>query len=251
MYSISLQNLFSVALPAYSGLRPLIQFRNHFLQTVGLLGRVNRPSQGHYLYTGQHKHRINTYIHQTSMPLVAFEPNPSVRASGYRVRLIIEYTSLILVQIVNSILIEELYFLRYEPVSSGRIVSIFRKNVPSTFSGSKNKRSKQLALLDAPCWLDAWVLQKRRWISPRLNGVTCKDRTLQNVKQSVVPVSTFTLTITTVQASSFKCLPFLSYPRGSTDNYGIPKSIILFEIKHIQRYLVYVLALVLQAFSFG
>jgi hypothetical protein len=31
---------FSVALPAHSGPRPLIQFRNHFSQSVGLLGRV-------------------------------------------------------------------------------------------------------------------------------------------------------------------------------------------------------------------
>jgi hypothetical protein len=32
---------FSMALPAHSGLRSLIQFRNHFSQTVGLLGRVS------------------------------------------------------------------------------------------------------------------------------------------------------------------------------------------------------------------
>jgi hypothetical protein len=31
-----------------------------FLQTVGLLGRVISLSQGLYLNTGQHKHRINT-----------------------------------------------------------------------------------------------------------------------------------------------------------------------------------------------
>jgi hypothetical protein len=43
------------------------------LQTVGLLGRVISLSQGLYLNTGQHKHRINTYTHQTSMPWVGFE----------------------------------------------------------------------------------------------------------------------------------------------------------------------------------
>jgi hypothetical protein len=59
---------FSVALPAHSRPRPLIQFRNHFSQTVGLLGRVIIPSQGRYLNTGQHEHRINAYTHQTSMP---------------------------------------------------------------------------------------------------------------------------------------------------------------------------------------
>jgi hypothetical protein len=44
------------------------------LQTVGLLGRVISPSQGLYLKIGQHKHRINTYTHRTSMPFVGFEP---------------------------------------------------------------------------------------------------------------------------------------------------------------------------------
>jgi hypothetical protein len=31
-------------------------------------------SQGLYLNTGQHKHRINTYTYQTSIPYVGFEP---------------------------------------------------------------------------------------------------------------------------------------------------------------------------------
>jgi hypothetical protein len=66
-------NYFSMALPAHLGPRPLIQFRNHFSQTVGLLGRVIRPSQGRYLHTGQHKHRINVYTYQISMPWVGFE----------------------------------------------------------------------------------------------------------------------------------------------------------------------------------
>jgi hypothetical protein len=43
-------------------------------QTVGLLGRVISSSQGLYLNTGQHKHRINAYTHQTSMPYVGFQP---------------------------------------------------------------------------------------------------------------------------------------------------------------------------------
>jgi hypothetical protein len=51
------------------------------LQTVGLLGRVISSSRGLYLNTGQHKHRINTYTHQISMPCVRFEPlDPSLRA---------------------------------------------------------------------------------------------------------------------------------------------------------------------------
>jgi hypothetical protein len=44
------------------------------LQTVGLLGRVISSSQGLYPNTGEHKHRINAYTHQTSMPCVGFEP---------------------------------------------------------------------------------------------------------------------------------------------------------------------------------
>jgi hypothetical protein len=32
-----------------------------FTQSVGLLGRVIRPSQGRYLHTLEHKHRINAY----------------------------------------------------------------------------------------------------------------------------------------------------------------------------------------------
>jgi hypothetical protein len=50
---ISHQILLSVSMArsAHSGLRPLIQFLNHFSQTVGLLGRVISPSQGRYLNT--------------------------------------------------------------------------------------------------------------------------------------------------------------------------------------------------------
>jgi hypothetical protein len=59
-----------------------IQFLNLFSQTVVLLGRVIRPSQGLYLNTGQHKHRINAYTHQRSMPLSGIRTHyPSVRAN--------------------------------------------------------------------------------------------------------------------------------------------------------------------------
>jgi hypothetical protein len=66
--------VFSMALPGHAGPRPLIQCRNHFSQSAGLLGRVISPSKGRYLNTGQQKHRINAYTHQTSMPWVAFQP---------------------------------------------------------------------------------------------------------------------------------------------------------------------------------
>jgi hypothetical protein len=52
-----------VTLPAHSGPWPLIQFRNHFSQTVGFLGRVISRSQGRYLNTIQHKHNINAHTH--------------------------------------------------------------------------------------------------------------------------------------------------------------------------------------------
>jgi hypothetical protein len=57
---------FSMALPAHLG--PWPQFHNQFSQTVGLLGWVISSSKGRYLHTGQHKHIINAYTHQTSMP---------------------------------------------------------------------------------------------------------------------------------------------------------------------------------------
>jgi hypothetical protein len=56
-YSIS---LFFHWLYSPCGPWPLFSFliNSHL---VGLLGRVISPSQGLYLNTGQHKHRINTY----------------------------------------------------------------------------------------------------------------------------------------------------------------------------------------------
>jgi hypothetical protein len=44
------------------------------LQTVGLLQRVISSSQGLYLNTGQHRHRVNTHTYQTSMSYMGFEP---------------------------------------------------------------------------------------------------------------------------------------------------------------------------------
>jgi hypothetical protein len=75
------QLFFSMALPAHSGPRPLIQFRNHFSQTVGLLRWMISSSHGRYLHTGKHKHRINTYTHQTNALIGIRTHYPSVRAS--------------------------------------------------------------------------------------------------------------------------------------------------------------------------
>jgi hypothetical protein len=69
-----------MALPAHSGPRPLIQFRNHSSQAVGPLGRVISPSQGRYLHTGQHKHRINAHTDIHALSGIR-DYDPSVRAS--------------------------------------------------------------------------------------------------------------------------------------------------------------------------
>jgi hypothetical protein len=47
---------------------PFFSFVISLTQTVGPLGRVISPSQGRYLHTGQHKHRINAHrdIHASS-----------------------------------------------------------------------------------------------------------------------------------------------------------------------------------------
>jgi hypothetical protein len=52
----------------------VLSFVIYFTQSVGLLGRVISPLQGRCLHTGQHKHGINAYIHQTSMPWVRSDP---------------------------------------------------------------------------------------------------------------------------------------------------------------------------------
>jgi hypothetical protein len=64
---------FSLFLQPPWALSSVFQF-HYILQTIGLLGRVISSSQGLYLNTGHHKHRINTYAHQTSILCVGFEP---------------------------------------------------------------------------------------------------------------------------------------------------------------------------------
>jgi hypothetical protein len=72
--------IFPKALTAFTGPWPLLQFRNNFLQTVGLLGRVISPRQDRYLYTGQHKHRINAYTDIHALSGIRTH-DPSVRGS--------------------------------------------------------------------------------------------------------------------------------------------------------------------------
>jgi hypothetical protein len=51
-----------------------------FTQTIGLLGWVISPSRGRYLYTGQQKHRINTYTDIHALSCIRTH-DPSFRAS--------------------------------------------------------------------------------------------------------------------------------------------------------------------------
>jgi hypothetical protein len=70
-----------IALQPFVGPWPRFQFRNHFSQTVGLLGRVISLSQGCYLNTGQHKHRINAY---TNIHAFEWDSNPRSQRLGER-----------------------------------------------------------------------------------------------------------------------------------------------------------------------
>jgi hypothetical protein len=72
----------SMALQPLVRLWPLLRFhnRNLFTQTLGLLGRVISPSQGHYLHTGQHRHRINAYTDIRASSGIRTH-DPSVRAN--------------------------------------------------------------------------------------------------------------------------------------------------------------------------
>jgi hypothetical protein len=58
-------------------------------QSVGLLGRGIRTSQGRYLHTEQHKHRLNAYT-QTSMPRVG-EDGSCLRLPGHCYRQAAKY----------------------------------------------------------------------------------------------------------------------------------------------------------------
>jgi hypothetical protein len=51
-----------------------------FTQTVGLLGRVISPSQGRYIHTGQHRHRINADTNIRALSGIRIH-DPSVLAS--------------------------------------------------------------------------------------------------------------------------------------------------------------------------
>jgi hypothetical protein len=62
------------------GPRIFFSFVIFFTQTVGLLGRVISPSQGRYLHTEQHKHRINAHTDNHALSGIRIH-DPSNRAS--------------------------------------------------------------------------------------------------------------------------------------------------------------------------
>jgi hypothetical protein len=55
-----------MALQLFVGPWPILQLRIMLTQTVGFLARGISQSQGRYLHTQQHEHRIPTDIHALS-----------------------------------------------------------------------------------------------------------------------------------------------------------------------------------------
>jgi hypothetical protein len=62
----------SMSLQPFVGPWTLFQFLDLFTQSVGLLGRGISPSQGRYLHTEQHRHRINAH----RRPRLKWNSNP-------------------------------------------------------------------------------------------------------------------------------------------------------------------------------
>jgi hypothetical protein len=86
-----------MALVPFVGPWPLFSVSWSYTQPIGLLGRGISPSQGLYLYTEQHKHRINTHntdiyalsgirIHNLSVG--AGEDSSCLRSRGHYDRLL-------------------------------------------------------------------------------------------------------------------------------------------------------------------
>jgi hypothetical protein len=70
----------AMALQLFVGPWPLVQFLNLFRQQVGLLGNGVSPSQGRYLHTELHKHRIHAHTDIHALSRIRTH-DPSVRAS--------------------------------------------------------------------------------------------------------------------------------------------------------------------------
>jgi hypothetical protein len=94
---------FFVALQPFFGPWPLFSFLI-LTQTAGLLGRGISPSQGLYINTGQHKHRLHTHTHIPNIRALsgigshdhsvrASEDSSCLKPRGYRDRHLISFTS--------------------------------------------------------------------------------------------------------------------------------------------------------------
>jgi hypothetical protein len=131
---------FSMDLPAHSGLRPLIQYSNHFSQTIGLLGLVISPSQGLYLK----KNKTHTRT-PTSMPWVGFKSTIHGECSCLRPRGYCDWYTMVIGMLINIMLV---IFSRLNP-------SVFTANVlqPSPLavcrSGSSFDRDTTVTLATA------------------------------------------------------------------------------------------------------
>jgi hypothetical protein len=65
--------LFSLALQPHWAQASVFSVSWSFYRRQDSLGEWSARRKTYTLNTGQHKHRINTYTHQTSMPCVGFE----------------------------------------------------------------------------------------------------------------------------------------------------------------------------------
>jgi hypothetical protein len=68
-----------MALESFVGPCLFFDFVISFIQSVGLLELIS-PSQGHYLNTGQHKHKINVHTHIYALGRIR-NHDPSVQES--------------------------------------------------------------------------------------------------------------------------------------------------------------------------
>jgi hypothetical protein len=108
-----------MVLQPFVGPWTLLQFRNHFSQSVGLLERGISPSQGRYLDTGQHKHRTNAHTnihalsgicaHDPSAP--AGEDGSCFRPRGHRDRLLKHVEANVLFTPIKLVTLDCLYCL--------------------------------------------------------------------------------------------------------------------------------------------
>jgi hypothetical protein len=77
---VGLRHEYLLLLWLYSPCGPCSLFQFPNLYTVGLLGRVFGPSEGRYLHTEQHKHKINAHRH----PCLQWDSNPLSQRSSER-----------------------------------------------------------------------------------------------------------------------------------------------------------------------